>query len=80
MTAKKKPLALLGTGKMGLPMARRLCEAGFELHAWNRTRAKAEPLAAFGATVHDTPQAAVQAASVVIGMLENGQVDRKSVV
>ena len=75
MTSKNTPLTLLGTGKMGLPMARRLCEAGFELHVWNRTRAKAEPLAAWGAKVHDTPQAAVQAAPVVIGMLENGLVN-----
>lgn len=65
-------ITLLGTGKMGLPMARRLCEAGFEVHVWNRTRAKAEPLAAFGATVHERAHDAVAQAPVVIGMLENG--------
>ena len=56
---KKTPIALLGTGKMGLPMARRLCEAGFEVHVWNRTRAKAAPLAAFGARVHERAQEGV---------------------
>ncbi len=77
MNADKKNtrIALLGTGKMGLPMARRLCEAGFELHVWNRTRAKAEPLAALGATVHDQAEQAAAAAPVVVGMLENGQVN-----
>ena len=44
-------IALLGIGMMGLPVAQRLCEAGHEVHVWNRTRAKAEPLAAAGATV-----------------------------
>ncbi len=71
----KTPIALLGTGKMGLPMAKRLCEAGFEVHAWNRTRAKAEPLQALGARVHDSAAQAVAKASIVIGMLENGQVN-----
>jgi 2-hydroxy-3-oxopropionate reductase len=60
---------------MGLPMARRLCEAGFDVHVWNRTRAKAEPLAAFGATVHERAQDAVAGRPFVIAMLENGQVN-----
>lgn len=67
-------IALLGTGMMGFPMARRLCEAGHSVRAWNRTRAKAEGLAAFGATVHDTATAAVQGAEFVITMLEHGPV------
>src|SRR5690606_16854260 len=67
-------IAVLGIGAMGFPMARRLCEAGFEVHAWNRSREKAERLAPFGAKVHDKPAAAVQTAEVVIGMLESGPV------
>jgi 2-hydroxy-3-oxopropionate reductase len=67
-------IALLGIGLMGLPMARRLCEAGHEVHAWNRTRDKAEGLAAFGATVHDDARAAVAQAALVVSMLENGPV------
>jgi 3-hydroxyisobutyrate dehydrogenase len=43
----------IGTGRMGLPLARRLHAAGVPVSAWNRTRAKAEPLAADGATVVD---------------------------
>lgn len=68
-------IALLGTGKMGLPMAKRLCEAGFEVHVWNRTRAKAEPLMAWGATVHERVQDAVARTPCVIGMLENGLIN-----
>lgn len=65
-------IALLGTGKMGLPMARCLCEAGFEVQVWNRTHAKAEPLAAYGAVVHERAHDAVAQTAFVIGMLENG--------
>jgi 3-hydroxyisobutyrate dehydrogenase len=43
----------IGTGRMGLPMAERLLKAGHLLKVWNRTRAKAEPLAAYGATIVD---------------------------
>jgi 3-hydroxyisobutyrate dehydrogenase-like beta-hydroxyacid dehydrogenase len=67
-------IALLGTGLMGFPMARRLCEANHTVRVWNRSRAKAEGLVAFGATVHDTPAAAVRGASIVISMLESGAV------
>ncbi|MDZ4074232.1 MAG: NAD(P)-dependent oxidoreductase [Hylemonella sp.] len=67
-------ITVLGTGKMGFPMARRLCEAGHTVHVWNRSRAKAEGLAAFGASVHDTATGAVQGAEFVITMLEHGPV------
>ncbi len=52
-------IAFLGTGSMGLPMARRLCEAGHALQVWNRTPAKAASLTALGATVHAQAGAAV---------------------
>ena len=35
-------IAVLGTGFMGFPMARRLCEAGHSVQVWNRSRDKAE--------------------------------------
>lgn len=44
----------IGTGRMGASMARRLARSGVELSAWNRTRSKAEPLAADGVTVVDS--------------------------
>jgi len=67
-------IAFLGIGLMGFPMARRLCEAGHEVLAWNRSRAKAERLLPFGASVHDTPVQAVSGAELIITMLENGEV------
>jgi 2-hydroxy-3-oxopropionate reductase len=67
-------IAVLGIGFMGLPMARRLCEAGHVVHVWNRTREKAERLAPFGAVVHGTPASAVAGAEIVISVLQNGSV------
>lgn len=67
-------IAVLGTGQMGLPMARRLAAAGYPLHAWNRSPAKAAPLAADGVTLHASAAQAAQAADVVISLLENGPV------
>ena len=45
----------VGMGRMGYPMAERLLKAGHEVRIWNRTRAKAEPLAEKGATLVDSP-------------------------
>lgn len=67
-------VAVLGTGMMGFPMARRLCEAGHAVHAWNRSREKAAPLAAHGATVHAEAALAVRDADVVVCMLDHGAV------
>ncbi len=62
-------VALLGTGTMGAGMARNIAAAGIPLRVWNRTRAKAEPLAGAGITVADTAAEAVRGADVVITML-----------
>ncbi|MEU2423937.1 NAD(P)-dependent oxidoreductase [Streptomyces sp. NPDC007851] len=68
----KPTVAVLGTGIMGAAMARNLLRAGHTVRAWNRTRAKAEPLAADGAQVTDTPAEAVEGADVVLTMLYDG--------
>jgi 3-hydroxyisobutyrate dehydrogenase len=52
---KGKRLGWAGTGRMGYALAKRLLEAGCDLAVYNRTRAKAEPLAELGATVVNTP-------------------------
>lgn len=67
-------IAVLGIGLMGYPMARRLCEAGYAVHAWNRSREKAERLAPFGARVHASAADAVREAQIVVCMLESGPV------
>jgi len=65
-------VALLGTGLMGFPMARNLAQAGIAVTVWNRTRAKADPLGAFGATVVDTTAEAVTGADLIITMMSDG--------
>ncbi|MCJ7593080.1 MAG: NAD(P)-dependent oxidoreductase [Woeseiaceae bacterium] len=59
MQNRKNPLphtlGWIGTGRMGFAMAKRLLEAGCDLSAYNRTRAKAEPLAKIGASIVDVP-------------------------
>jgi 3-hydroxyisobutyrate dehydrogenase-like beta-hydroxyacid dehydrogenase len=67
-------VAVLGIGLMGYPMAKQLCQAGYRVHAWNRSAAKAERLVPFGATVHDSAAAAAKHADIVITMLESGPV------
>lgn len=65
-------VALLGTGLMGFPMARNLARAGMPLTVWNRTQAKANSLAAEGATVAATVAEAVDGADVIISMMSDG--------
>ncbi|MGW2405407.1 NAD(P)-dependent oxidoreductase [Streptomyces sp. NPDC001739] len=65
-------VAVLGTGIMGTAMARNLARAGLDVRAWNRTRARAEPLAADGVRIADTPAEAVGGADVVLTMLLDG--------
>lgn len=67
-------VCVLGIGFMGFPMARRLCEAGFTVHAWNRSPEKAERLVPSGATVHALARDAVRDADIVVCLLENGTV------
>jgi 3-hydroxyisobutyrate dehydrogenase-like beta-hydroxyacid dehydrogenase len=47
-------LGWIGTGRMGYEMAARLAKGGCDIAVWNRTRAKAEPLAKYGAKVVDS--------------------------
>ncbi|MFD8805712.1 NAD(P)-dependent oxidoreductase [Streptomyces sp. NPDC059597] len=72
MTTAQPTVAVLGTGIMGAAMARNLARAGLGVRAWNRTRAKAEPLAEDGVRVTGTPAEAVEGADVVLTMLYDG--------
>ncbi|WJY38077.1 NAD(P)-dependent oxidoreductase [Streptomyces sp. P9-2B-2] len=65
-------VAVLGTGIMGAAMARNLAAAGLDVRAWNRTRARAQPLAADGVRVTGSPAEAVDGADVVLTMLLDG--------
>jgi 3-hydroxyisobutyrate dehydrogenase len=75
---KEKTLGWVGTGRMGYALATRLLEAGCDLAVYNRTRAKAEPLAELGATVVDSP-AELADRDIVFTMVA-GSDDLKAVV
>jgi len=53
MAKNELKIGWIGMGRMGSPMAERLLKAGHDVSIWNRTRAKAEPLAAKGGKVVD---------------------------
>src|SRR2546422_9141195 len=55
MAKNDQKIGWIGMGRMGFPMAERLLKAGYDVSIWNRTRAKAEPLAAKGGKVVDNP-------------------------
>ncbi|MCU1442094.1 MAG: oxidoreductase [Cryobacterium sp.] len=55
MTTEKPTVGWIGAGRMGYQLAKRLLDAGYDVAVYNRTRAKAEPLTEFGATIVDRP-------------------------
>ena len=75
-TAQQTPktIAVLGTGTLGAPVARRLAEAGFAVRAWNRTGARAEPLRTHGVAVCASAAEAATGADALVTLLRDGQV------
>src|SRR5713226_781123 len=69
-------VAILGTGKMGGAMAKRLTETGHELTLWNRTRSRAEALGM--GKVASTPAEAVKDVDVVISILTDAPAVRSA--
>ena len=68
MTAK---LGFVGLGVMGGGIARRLLEAGHEVHGYNRTREKARPLEELGLVLEGSPRAVAESVDVVLTMVTN---------
>jgi len=73
-------IAFLGLGNMGTPMAQNLVRSGHEVTVWNRTRAKAETLAAAGAKAAHKPAEAAQGAEIAISMLADDDAVRSAVL
>lgn len=62
-------IGFLGLGKMGAPMVKRLLGARHEVTVWNRTRERAEELAAEGARIAANPAGAARGNDAVMTML-----------
>ena len=71
-----KSIAVMGLGNMGAGMARRLLKAGYEVTVYNRTRERAEALAADGALMATLPKLAAGRADMVIAMLADDNASR----
>jgi len=69
----KKKIGFIGLGIMGKPMAKNLLKAGYELIVFNRTREKAEELAAGGARVASSPAQVASNSEVIITVVSNHQ-------
>jgi 3-hydroxyisobutyrate dehydrogenase len=69
---KRHKLGWIGIGRMGYAMAERLAKAGCDITVWNRTRAKAEPLAHSGAKVADR-LADLAGCDIVFTMVSTGK-------
>jgi len=77
-TGNKHALGWVGTGRMGYAMAERLAKAGCNISVYNRTRSKAEPLAAAGAKIVNSP-AELAGCDVVFSMLAASE-DLKQII
>src|SRR4249920_1808830 len=69
---KAHRLGWIGIGRMGYAMAERLAKAGCDITVWNRTRAKAEPLAKAGAKIAES-LAELAACDIVFTMVSTGK-------
>jgi len=71
MSVTDRKLGWIGTGRMGYALAKRLLERGCDLSVYNRTRAKAEPLAAMGARIVDRPADLADREIVVVSVADS---------
>ena len=62
----KQRIAFIGLGNMGLGMACKLAESGYDLAVYNRTRSKGEEAEKLGARMADSPADAAGDAEVVM--------------
>ena len=69
-------LAVLGLGIMGAGIAANLLKAGHKLAVYNRTAARAQPLADLGARVAATPAEAAEGAEVVLSVVGDDEASR----
>ncbi|MDR6882623.1 NAD(P)-dependent oxidoreductase [Bacillus sp. 3255] len=62
-------VGLVGTGVMGKSMAGHWMKAGYQVHLYNRTKAKAQELLDQGAQWHDTPGELARHCDVIVTMV-----------
>ncbi|HEX2181734.1 MAG TPA: NAD(P)-dependent oxidoreductase [Rubrobacteraceae bacterium] len=66
-------LGFVGLGAMGLPMAKRLAEAGFELRVFDVFDERVRPLVELGATSTGSPREAAEGVEAFVVMVANAE-------
>ena len=74
MSSSIKTVGFIGTGLMGLPMAKNILSKKFKLNVWNRTPDKTLELQKKGAKVFKDIKDLVQNSKVIVSMLANDDV------
>ena len=74
MSSSIKTVGFIGTGLMGLPMAKNILSKKFKLNVWNRTPGKTLELEKKGAKVFKDIKNLVQNSKVIVSMLANDDV------
>ena len=74
MIYSAKTFGFIGTGLMGMPMAKNILAKKFKLNVWNRTPGKTQELKKKGAKVFDDIKDLVQNSKVIVSMLANDDV------
>ena len=76
----KQPVAFIGLGQMGLPMAGKLIEAGYKVHGTDIVPAAREAFAGLGGDTVGSPREAAEGVEILITMLPNGRVVREALI
>jgi 3-hydroxyisobutyrate dehydrogenase-like beta-hydroxyacid dehydrogenase len=73
LSKENTKLGFIGIGNMGSRMAKRLLDDGYQLVAYNRSRAAAEQLVKYGATIADSIAELASGADVLLSSLANDE-------
>ncbi|MDE1812851.1 MAG: NAD(P)-binding domain-containing protein, partial [Thaumarchaeota archaeon] len=70
-------VGIIGTGLLGSAIAKRLVSSGFTVHAYNRTRKKADALKKSGIHVEDSPKSLAEKCDLIITIVKDAPVIEK---
>ncbi len=72
-----KNIGWIGLGKMGIPMAQKLVQAGYTVTVYNRSKEKEEALRSLGASSAESPAQLMQQAELIFLMVSDDQATRE---
>ena len=66
-------VGIIGTGLLGSAIAKRIASSGYKVHAYNRTRQKAESLEKLGIDIEDSPKELAEKCEMVIIIVKDSK-------